>query len=144
MIVIDLSCDHEHRFEGWFASADAFDQQSASGQVSCPSCGSGKIQRLPSAPYVQTRSPSRELPASAPTAGAAAPAAAVDMLKSLLRQAARDAEDVGERFPEEARRMHYGATETRSIRGAASRDELGELMDEGIMVLPVPPEDDLH
>lgn len=148
MIVIDLCCDREHRFEGWFASADAFDSQSAGGQVSCPVCGSANVQRLPSAPYVQTRAAVRELPARQdhPPAPPEAPLppAAVDMLKSMLRQAARHAEDVGERFPEEARRMHYGETETRSIRGAASRDDLGELIEEGIMVLPVPPDEDLH
>lgn len=145
---MDLCCERDHRFEGWFASTDAFDNQCASGLVSCPVCGTGKIQRLPSAPYVQTRSAARQLPVPANNSTSATeaplPAAAVEMLKSVLREAARKAEDVGERFPDEARRMHYGETETRSIRGAASRDELGELIDEGIMVLPVPPEDDLH
>lgn len=153
MIVIDLRCDHDHRFEGWFASATAFDQQRADGLLSCPVCNSARVERLPSAPYVQTRASGRELPAppatvpapAAPPAGSVAlPAEAIEIMKNVLRQAARGAEDVGTRFPDEARRIHYGETEARSIRGAASRDELGELMEEGILVLPVPPDEDLH
>ena len=63
---------------------------------------------------------------------------------AALRRLSRQAEDVGDRFPEEARRIHYGRSEARSIRGDASRDEVGELIEEGIMVLPVPPDEDLH
>lgn len=147
MIVIDLCCEHDHRFEGWFASTEAFENQRERALVSCPVCGSGKIRRLPSAPYVQTRGAERETAAAVPAAQGGGPpvsAAAVEMVKSVLRRAARNAEDVGERFPDEARRMHYGEIETRNIRGAASHDEVGELIDEGIMVLPVPPEEDVH
>ena len=72
-------------------------------------------------------------------------AAAVAELLGTLRRMAKSAEDVGERLPEEARRIHYGEAEARDIRGAASRDEVEELLEEGIMVLPVPPlDDDLH
>jgi len=147
MIVLDLHCHREHRFEGWFASAAAFEDQLARGLVSCPSCGATEIRRLPSAPYVQTGQSgavaapaSRRAPETAPVA-----AEMVAKLVGHLRGLARGAEDVGERLPEEARRIHYGDAEARDIRGAASRDEVEALLDEGIVVLPVPPaEDDLH
>lgn len=153
VIVLDLCCDLDHRFEGWFGSAAAFASQQERGLVECPVCASRSVRRLPSAPYVQTRpagttepAPSRSAPPSLP---AAAPApvdpAALDMALAMLRKIARDAEDVGTRLPEEARRMHYGETETRNIRGSASAEEIGELLDEGIMLMPLPPaEEDLH
>lgn len=142
MIVLDLICDQAHRFEAWFASGDAFDAQHAAGLVSCPHCNSHAVRRLPSAPYVQTSSHS---------AGPAAPTHQPDAatiaarLVEALRSAAGQSEDVGERFPEEARRIHYGDAEERAIRGKANRSDLLELIDEGIPVLPVPPDkDDLH
>lgn len=161
MIVLDLSCANGHRFEGWFASSEAFEGQRSLGLVTCPVCNSIEVRRLPSAPYVQTRSTqasatsgtlSSAMPAASertPVAPAPAPrmpsATAVAELLGTLRRMAKSAEDVGERLPEEARRIHYGEAEARDIRGAASRDEVEELLEEGIMVLPVPPlEDDLH
>lgn len=154
MIVLDLCCEHDHRFEGWFASSEAFEMQQQAGQISCPVCDSIQIRRLPSAPYVQTRSaaPAR-LPAELPPQGKPAeeptlPADAGAILAqaiAALRRMGKEAEDVGARFPEEARKIHYGESEARSIRGAASARELGELLDEGIMALPLPPaEEDLH
>jgi hypothetical protein len=139
MIVLDLRCHQDHRFEGWFGSSDAFEEQCARGLVSCPSCGSTDIERLPSAPYVQTRAAPTK-----PSVPVPAPAEARALAIAALRRLSRQAEDVGDRFPEEARRMHYGHSEARSIRGDASRDEVGELLEEGIMVLPVPPDEDLH
>lgn len=148
MIVLDLLCTQDHRFEGWFASASAFDEQLSRKLVSCPVCNGAVVRRLPSAPYVQTRTSEGPPPsASAPvrTAPSAPPASdpAATLLASL-RLIARAAEDVGERFPDEARNIHRGASEARNIRGAASPDELDELVAEGILVLPVPPEPDLH
>lgn len=137
MIVLDLTCDQSHRFEAWFASTEAFESQQAAGLVSCPHCNSHAVRRLPSAPYVQTSSH------SAPAAPD--PATIAAKLVDVLRKAADQSEDVGERFSEEARRIHYGDAEERAIRGKARKDELIELMEEGIPVLPVPPDkDDLH
>lgn len=150
MIVLDLCCGRDHRFEGWFASSEAFETQQQAGQIACPVCDSTQIRRLPSAPYVQTRSagpaelPPQGKPADVPTL----PADTGTMLAqaiAALRRMGKDAEDVGARFPEEARKIHYGESEARSIRGAASARELSELLDEGIMALPLPPaEEDLH
>ena len=161
MIVLDLCCANEHRFEGWFASSAAFEAQRAQGLVTCPVCNTTEVRRLPSAPYVQTRSvqtpaPSGSQASAVPVASARAPAApvtstgmpsatAVAELLGTLRRMAKSAEDVGERLPEEARRIHYGEAEARDIRGAASRDEVEELLEEGIMLVPLPPgEDEVH
>ncbi|THF63354.1 DUF1178 family protein [Pseudothauera rhizosphaerae] len=145
MIVFNLACDGDHRFEGWFASAEAFDDQRARGLVACPVCGSDTVERLPSAPYVVTRHEQRPVEAAKPTpAPAPAPTVEAAAVMALLRRMARESEDVGERFPDEARKIHYGDAEARSIRGQAGRDDLEELIEEGIMVLPVPGEEDLH
>lgn len=138
MIVLDLSCEKGHRFEAWFASSDAFEQQCASGLVGCPHCGSHQVKRLPSAPYVQTSSHAR-------TPAAPDPQAIAAKLIEALRAAAKQSEDVGERFVEEARRIHYGDAEERAIRGQARPGDMIELLEEGIPILPVPPDkDDLH
>jgi hypothetical protein len=150
VIVFNLGCDKDHRFEGWFASAEAYESQRARGLVSCPVCGSAQVERLPSAPYVVTRPQGRvsEAPTAAPQP--AAPPAATTLtpeaatVMALLRRMARESEDVGERFPEEARKIHHGESEARNIRGQADRAELEELFEEGIMVLPVPADDELH
>ena len=147
MIVLDLCCDQDHRFEGWFASASAFEDQQARNLVSCPVCASTALRRLPSAPYVHTRGPASTSPPPAQSEAPATPSspAVGAELMQLLRHMSRTAENVGERLPEEARRIHYGETEARDIRGQASAEELEALLDEGIMVLPLPPpEDDLH
>lgn len=149
MIVLDLHCTNDHRFEGWFGSAAAFEEQLARDLVGCPVCGTTKVRRLPSAPYVQTGHAVVERPAATravqPLSPPAPPSETVAHLMAQLRGMARGAEDVGERLPEEARRIHYGETAARDIRGSASADEVEALLDEGILVLPVPPaEEDLH
>ena len=148
VIVLNLRCAQGHEFEGWFGSSDDFTRQQAAGHVDCPVCGDGEVQRLPSAPAVHTgrgaavpRTPSAAGKPAAPPDTAHAVAMAV----AHLRQMASKAEDVGTRFPDEARRIHYGDAPERTIRGQASGEELAELIDEGVSVLPVPPDkDDLH
>ena len=141
MIVIDVQCEHGHRFEGWFASAGEFERQRGSGLVSCPTCGSDHVARRPSAAYLR---PSR--PGTADAAGSRPSAEMLAaQLAASLRAMAAAAHDVGEHFPQEARKVHAGESEHRSIRGRASRDEVEALIDEGIPILPVPPaKDDLH
>ena len=135
MKVLNLRCAHDHRFEGWFGSGDDFESQSARGLVSCPVCADTAVSRLPTAPRIQSSAARRD---DAPT-----PVAGTD-LQNAWMQAVRhmmaSTEDVGARFPEEARRMHYGETATRGIRGQASREDADALRDEGIevMALPVP------
>jgi len=143
MKVLDLRCAHGHGFEGWFASEEDFLRQHEQGLVECPLCGDKTVSRLPSAPRLNFGAPApRE--AAAPAPPAAPPGQAV-ILQSLWVEAVKHVmartEDVGERFPEEARRIHYGEAESRGIRGQATAEQRAALEDEGIEVtaLPIPP-----
>ncbi|MDR1463490.1 MAG: DUF1178 family protein [Azoarcus sp.] len=143
MIVLDLCCSNSHRFEAWFASSADFDAQREHGLVSCPVCGTLAVRRMPSAPRLRTHS-AASAPETSSYPSDGSPQVLVARVVAALRQLAHGAEDVGRRFPEEARRIHYEENNARSIRGKASRDELEDLIDEGIAVLPVPPDGDLH
>ena len=143
MIVLNLLCDHGHHFEGWFASGEAFRDQSQRLLVHCPQCQTSAVSQLPSAPHVK-RGATEVALAEKTEAPTAAPG--MTPLHQALVSMARKAENVGERFPEEARRIHYDEAPARTIRGVATVDETRELLDEGIFVLPVlvPPEGELH
>ena len=132
MKVLNLRCVHDHRFEGWFGSGEDFESQNERGLVECPVCGDRAIARLPSAPHLNV-SALRE----APPAAQPAPPAQAAFLKAL-RHMVENTEDVGERFPEEARRIHYGEVQERAIRGRASQQDAQELRDEGIEVMSFP------
>lgn len=143
VIVLTILCDSGHRFDGWFASSDAFRDQCERQLVLCPHCQSTAVSLLPSAPHV--RRSSGDSPGH-PAVGAPSAGPAATRLYQALAAVARRAENVGERFPEEARRIHYDEAPARNIRGVASADETMELLDEGILVLPapVPHEDEFH
>ena len=153
MKVLDLQCAHRHSFEGWFASEDDFQSQLARGLVECPMCGDKAVHKMLSAPRLNLGAQQAPVqPADAPAAvpapadGAAAAAvmpASVDSagqaaFLAALRHVMAHTEDVGKRFAEEARRMHYGDARQRSIRGQASARETAELLEEGIDVMPLP------
>ncbi len=155
MKVFDLCCTHDHRFEGWFASEEAFADQLERALVSCPLCSDAKVRRLPSAARLNlgAAAPVVERAAAAPDAPTpsqrppdrplAAAAASVEMQAAWMqavRQVLATTEDVGDRFVDEARDMHYGRTDPRGIRGQATPEQASELRDEGIEVvaLPVP------
>lgn len=149
MIVLSLQCDHGHRFDGWFASRDAFSSQCDLGLVQCTFCQSVSITALPSGPHVRRSSSGTELiPAAGSTPGEliSPDQEASRQVFQALAAIARQAENVGVRFPEEARRIHHDEAPQRSIRGIASREETRELLEEGILVLPapVPPESETH
>lgn len=140
MKVLNLRCQHDHAFEGWFASETDFQDQAERGVVECPLCGSPQVHRLPSAPRLNL-SGARAPEAAAPTAdGPSAPASLQALWLQAVGQVIKNTEDVGERFPEEARRIHYGESPSRGIRGQASQAQRAELAEEGIEVvaLPVP------
>ncbi|MDZ5456671.1 DUF1178 family protein [Azohydromonas lata] len=143
MKVLDLRCEHSHGFEGWFGSEDDFASQHERGLVECPLCGSKQVSRLPSAPRLNL-SNAREPAPQQPKPPAESPALTPEakQLQALWVQAVRhvmaNTEDVGERFADEARRMHYGDAPNRGIRGQASADQAAELAEEGIDVLPLP------
>ena len=142
MKVLNLQCSHAHVFEGWFASEDDFQGQLARGLVECPLCGDGQVAKMPSAPRLNLGASEPKAPA--PASGKqevmnAAPNAQLQAAwMQLVKQVMANTEDVGERFAEEARKIHYGETEERGIRGQASREETQALLEEGIGVLPLP------
>ena len=139
MLVLNLSCVHDHPFEGWFGSAEDFDDQLARGLISCPSCGDTGIERRPSAPRLNV-SHLRGAASAAPAGAETAPslAALKTQLQQVVREVLQRTEDVGERFAEEARRMHYGEAQSRGIRGQTSLAEALELREEGIVVMALP------
>jgi hypothetical protein len=157
MIRYALHCEQGHDFESWFASSEAYDKQVKRKLVTCPACGSAKVEKAIMAPRLartdKGRSVAEEAPVMPAPAGpeAKAPVAMVSpqerefrqKLKELRDHLTKNAEHVGPRFPEEARKMHYGEIEHRSIYGEASPDEAKELFDEGIEFHPLPvlPED---
>jgi hypothetical protein len=138
MKIFDLLCGTGHRFEGWFASAEDYAGQKKRGLVTCPSCGSAKVDRVPSATRFNTgaaQSTPREQAGQDPLA------LAQKLYSRMLDEMLTKSEDVGLTFPAEARRIHYQEVPARSIRGQASQEEHDSLLDEGIPVarLPIPP-----
>lgn len=128
MIILNLQCTEAHPFEGWFDSVEDFDRQANAAMVACPLCGDTQVSRLPSGPRVKSA-----------TNDAAEPGRqAMTHMMRALSEMAKNSEDVAERFPEEARRMHYGEVESRNIRGQATLKETRELLEEGIAILPLP------
>ena len=141
MIVFDLACTQGHRFEGWFASGDEFGRQSEARLVRCPVCDDAEVVRLPSAKIHVGGSKEREsAPAQPETAGAAQEMIAGFPMELVakLREAVKSAENVGRRFPEEARKIHYEEAPARAIRGQASKEESAELEEEGIEFSSLP------
>lgn len=137
MIVLALSCSAGHGFEGWFDSFDAFEDQVARKLLSCPMCGQQEVIRVPAGINLRTSANRDETPASQPEASAPS-AESVAALIQALKDMADHSEDVSDRFPEEARKIHYGEAEKRAIRGQASLADTAALLEEGIPVLPVP------
>ncbi|ABD86092.1 DUF1178 family protein [Rhodopseudomonas palustris] len=160
MIRYTLRCDHGHQFESWFQSSSAYDSQARRKLVSCPNCGSVKVEKAIMAPQISHQrkdpaQPAAAVPAPAPEV--AAPDATStstplllaqerelrSKLKELRDHITKNADNVGQKFPNEARKMHYGDIEHRPIFGEATSDEARALIDEGIDVTPLPvlPED---
>ena len=139
MKVFDLTCDIGHRFEGWFASAEQFVDQSGSSNVRCPLCDSSVVRRAPSAPRLNLHGSVPEQPTIQDRMETPAPGMA--KVFERLRHAIASTENVGPRFAEEARRIHYEETPARPIRGTATDRERRELDEEGIETLsfPLPP-----
>jgi len=152
MIKYALICERKHTFEVWFSDSSDYDKQRKRGLVTCPACDTKKVEKAIMAPALgsgtkkrsgrgQTRPPSPEAVASAPE-----PVAMISpqeqefraKLKELRDHLTANADNVGKKFPEEARKMHYGEVEHRSIYGEASPDEAKELHDEGIEFHPLP------
>jgi len=137
VIVYSLQCSKGHAFEGWFKDSSAYDAQAADGKLVCPVCDSRKVDKAPMAPALPSAVGERK------SAAVSAP----DELRKMrqfvagVRKYVEDnAEYVGPRFPEEARKIHYGETEERHIYGEASLEEARDLIEEGVDVAPLPPD----
>jgi len=151
MIRYTLRCDSDHSFESWFQSSSAYDAQVRRKLVTCPICSSSAVEKAIMAPQIVSRKGRRkEAPAPVPAPAVEAPAAESTplmmahehelraKLKELRDHIVKNADNVGERFPNEARKMHYGDIEHRPIYGEASADEARALIDEGVEVSPLP------
>ncbi len=147
MIVYNLTCPKDHEFEAWFQDSDAFDAQAAQGAVQCPRCGSVEIRKALMAPRVarsKDKARSRPAPPPAPpvdapmTAATARKAEFAKLLTELRQHVEKNCDYVGDKFAEEARRIHYGEADQRDIYGESTLAEARELLDEGIQVAPVP------
>jgi hypothetical protein len=153
VIVYRLSCNKGHAFEGWFASIAAFDAQSGDGRVFCPICNSRNVAKTPMAPALPS-SIGRRNKAVTPTVQASTPSAIPipasaapeelrkmrEFMTGLRKYVEQNAEYVGRKFPEEARKIHYGEKNERHIYGEASLEEAADLVEEGIDVAPLPPD----
>ena len=141
MIKYRLQCKKKHEFEGWFSDSATYETQAKRGLVACPDCGSTKVSKAMMAPSVATRSRDSE-PVQHSRDDAkrlAVQREMLDLMRKVRKQVEENAEYVGPRFAEEARKIHYEETEARGIYGEASIDEAKELAEEGIGVLPLPP-----
>lgn len=135
MIRYTLCCDQGHDFEGWFSSSEDYDRQQKMGLVACPACHSPSVEKMLMAPSVAT---SRKKEQTRAFALEAAQRDALSRLKQVVAEIKANAEDVGERFAEEARRIHYGEAEARGIIGQASAEDAHALVEEGIEIAPLP------
>ena len=146
MIRYSLACEKDHEFDGWFAGSDAFDTQLKRGLVECPECGTTKVHKALMTPGVPRKSNTKA--DDTPVKALNVPAdpkvqAMVEMVRQLREHVRTSADYVGDRFAEEARRIHYGEEEARGIYGEATIEQAMELHEEGVDVLPLPklPED---
>ncbi len=145
MIRYDLVCDKGHEFDGWFRDSDAYDKQAKRGLVSCTHCGTAKIQKQIMAPGIPSKSNKKSDNAVRMSGGIADPRAQamMQMMRDYRKHVETNAENVGNNFAEEARKIHYKETKERSIYGQTSPDDAAALIEEGIDIHPVPvlPED---
>lgn len=140
MIRFSLRCGQGHEFEGWFGGSEQFEVQKAGRQVACPLCSDTDIEKALMAPAIST---ARAKEGVQVAANVPAGTETVDLLRKFRAQVTQNAEYVGDRFAEEARRIHYDEVEKRGIYGEANRDEVRSLLDDGIGFHPLPvlPED---
>lgn len=146
MILFKLKCASGHEFEAWFRDNAAYDRQQARGLITCPDCGGNQVEKAPMAPRVRRAQPAPEAvpaPPAADTKAATVPANANPaqlrrLLQEVRRQVEANCDYVGDRFADEARRIHRGEADARGIYGEASDKQAKELADEGIEVARIP------
>lgn len=138
MIVFDLKCNNDHEFESWFQNTEAFEKLSKAKQVACPVCGDTKISKALMAPAVSGSKKKGDEKMAVSSQAAQQMGQYMAAVKELREQVEQNCDYVGEKFPEEARKIHYGETETRNIYGEATDSEAEELNEEGIEFQRVP------
>ena len=145
MIHYDLTCDKGHDFDGWFRDSAAYDAQAGGGLVTCTHCGSVKVEKQLMAPRIPAKSNNKPEASTKMVAGPVDPrfAAMMQMMREMRKKVEETADYVGDKFAEEARKIHYEETEQRGIYGEATADDAKALIEEGIAVHPLPrlPED---
>lgn len=146
MIRYALRCERGHDFESWFQTSSAYDSQRKRGLVTCPMCDSTKVEKAIMAPRIAAKGKSKATPQPAPAEDGASSSLVmapqerelITKLKELRDHVLKNADNVGTKFPDEARKMHYGDIEHRAIYGEATAEEARSLVDEGIEVAPLP------
>lgn len=155
MIVFDLKCNNDHQFEAWFKSSSAYEEQLAAGHVTCPYCESAEITKAPMAPNVAAKGNQKvDSPATVPSIASSTSepvltgsgdakltelaAEAQKVFAQLKAHVEENCDYVGNKFADEARKMHYGESEERGIYGESTKEEAIELLEEGIEVMPIP------
>jgi hypothetical protein len=159
MIRFALVCEHDHDFESWFANGDEFERLAGAKLLSCPACGSASVSKALMTPRLATGAVARMVQpstiepvkqsgggtkvANVPDERSLALVEVMGEMQKMARAVRAQAEDVGEKFPEEARKIHYGEAKPRGIYGKASRQDVAELHEEGVGIMPLPdlPED---
>ena len=157
MIKYSLICENDHEFEGWFASSGEFTNLQAAGYLDCPNCGSSKVNKMLMAPSVRsTKGKSANaltdqqggIISNMPVAAAPVPAMrdipvevreqVINQLSEMKKHVLANAENVGKKFSDEARKIHYGESEQRGIYGETTAEQAAELLEEGIDIMPLP------
>lgn len=145
MVIYNLICKKKHAFEGWFPSFEDFQKQAEKKLISCPECGTTKVEKMPHACAVHVKKeqpppppPAKKLPKKTPAEAQLSPAEFKEMLIRVHHYVRENFEDVGPRFAEEARQIHKGETAERPIHGTATINEAKELAEEGVAFIPLP------
>lgn len=138
MILYDLVCQREHRFESWFRNSNIVEKLIKAGEVACPACGSTNVQKAPMAPRIGKSDEKSQAMDSEQRELAVAMEKATKALKELREVIEKNFEHVGDRFPQEARKIHYGEAQQRGIFGTASQEDAKALLEEGIEVSVIP------
>lgn len=138
MIKFTLKCEHDHQFESWFQSAEAFDKLDAAGMVSCAACGTTSVEKAMMAPSIRASRDAPDTPTPSRGALASTPDARTTAIAALKKQVEENSEYVGRNFATQARDMHQGLSPDRAIHGEAKPDEARKLIEDGVPVLPLP------
>lgn len=133
MITYSLACANQHKFDAWFRSAEAYEEQHEKGIVTCPVCGSLKVEKALMAPALRMTSDKISVSTGHPMQSEIR-----EFLRAMRKKVTSEADYVGDKFAEEARKIHFKEADPRGIYGEATRDEVAELLDEGVDFLPLP------